>query len=732
MNSYHFRVLIFICILLSLFIYAYSPAFSLQFRAEQWAIYDYYLQIPFPSSIEEWFYIAFWTPFRDYRFIPLAYIWNYLEVVLFQVNFSLYTALSLSLYFLNAVLLAFLAKRYANGFSATFWVALIMALFLPSALEIATWSFFSYKLFQVTLVLTAILLLEHSLTENKPWIKALSISVMFLSTLFYEAMVPILVLFALRMVWKRWYQWPWALVCFLFLVIYAFLSWYFEQQASTFGVQGNNTVIPSVSTIIASAKPWIWQDWVLANSGIYVEFKENTYYAVMHLIDPTEVRLLLVVFGWAAVLSGIYWRRVNWKSVVWLFSLLFACSLPVLIGRTATNGIDYLSGFSMYNYHAVIFLSGIVSIVVSSGWEKVSIVASSGWKEQKLHVWRHRISIIGFILLSLAWITSTRHGVDNYLQVNVFHTRLMNLTADIIKNTERTIVPLAKTTPYNTTALPPTLNFFYSALHLVHGKRISSSMPDDTNFFVFNDQMIDAARKNREIGFRKILDIHDELYQNLVRLCTDISNNTTRVIIPRDIGLIGFPKELLRICGDRVSPVGPDTDFFILDRHISSIIYQNPRMDFSDLLARHDEINKKENVPVSSVKANKLSHVQHPLAYLTDNRLDTIWSSISQDSPNKINLIFDLGSNFSTKGLSWRTRGMEAFYAPDDVVVMGSVDGLSWLLLGKFHGSPAIDTEYSINWDPILVRYIQVSAPARLNPVLGDFMLQIAEVLVKR
>jgi len=75
---------------------------------------------------------------------------------------------------------------------------------------------------------------------------------------------------------------------------------------------------------------------------------------------------------------------------------------------------------------------------------------------------------------------------------------------------------------------------------------------------------------------------------------------------------------------------------------------------------------------------------------------------------------------------------MEVFYAPDDVVVMGSVDGLSWLFLGKFHGSPAIDTKYSINWDPILVRYIQVSAPARLNPVFGGFMLQIAEVLVKR
>jgi hypothetical protein len=476
---------LFFGLLIVLFIWAYWPAYQLQFRVEQWAIYDYYQSLPYPASIEEWGHIAFWTPLGDYRFIPLAYLWNYLEFKLFDLNFAWYTTLSLGLYALNAALLGWLAYLYNKGQTAAFWLTTVFALFLPSAMEIAIWTFFSYKLFQLTLMTMALIMLEKGITQRSSIYVLFSIVICFISTLFYEALALFLGYWILRISYSKLStRTALNFICLLLMVLYLSSTWFFAQFPNLFGV--SPIAIPEANPmrVLESLYQWIKYGWLLDNLGFGVEFRENARFITMHLLSPRKIHLLFVLLLWFSLLCSIRWTAVSWRQIG-LFSILLGLStILILGGRTATNGPDYLSHFSMYNYNAITFISPILGTIFSSTW------ANSNSSNL-----RTKIALLSLSLLTILWINTIRNGIETYIRSESIHISLMRLSNEIINSTNLPIVVVASKGPFEI----PGLNLLFHALHLVHGEIISNEVEKLPSIYI-DDDAIKLLRNNPQIS----------------------------------------------------------------------------------------------------------------------------------------------------------------------------------------------------------------------------------------
>jgi hypothetical protein len=465
--------------------WAYWPAYQLQFRVEQWAIYDYYQPLHYPTSIEEWGQIAFWTPLGDYRFIPLAYLWNYLEFKLFGLNFAWYTTLSLSLYAINAFLLGWLAHLYNKGQIAVFWLTTVFALFLPSAMEIAIWTFFSYKLFQLTLMILALIMLEKGISQRSSIYVLFSILICLISTLFYEALALFLCYWILRISYSK-LQTRLALniICLLLMGLYLSNTWFFSQFPNLFGV--SPIVIPAANPmrVLESLYQWIKYGWFLDNLGFWLEFRENDRFITIHLLGPRKIHLLFVLLLWITLICVIRWSAVSWKQMGFFSILLGLGTILILGGRTATNGPDYLSHFSMYNYNAIVFISPILGTIFSSAWSNTS--------SNKI---RTKLTIISLSLLTMLWINTIRNGIETYIRSDSIHTSLMRLSNEIINSTKLPIVVVASKGPFEI----PGLNLLFHALHLVHGEIISNEDEKIPAIYI-DDDAIKLLRDNPQIS----------------------------------------------------------------------------------------------------------------------------------------------------------------------------------------------------------------------------------------
>lgn len=471
--------------LIVLFIWGYWPAYQLQFRVEQWAIYDYYNSLPYPISIAEWGHIAFWTPLGDYRFIPLAYLWNYLEFKLFGLNFAWYTTLSLSLYALNALLIGWLARLYNRGQDASFWLTLVFALFLPSAMEIAIWTFFSYKLFQLTLMILALIMLEKGISQRSTIYVLLSILVCFISTLFYEALTLFLGYWILRIYFSN-LKTRSALnfLCILLMGLYAFNTWFFAQFPNLFGVSPIAIPTTSPTRILESLYHWIKYGWLLDNLGFRLEFRENSRYITMHLLGPRKIHLFFVLLLWITLVCSIRFSAVLWRQVGLLGILLILSTVLILGGRTATNGPDYLSHFSMYNYNAIVFISPILGTIFSSAWTNIN---SNNIRTQ--------LAILSLSLLTVLWINTIRNGIETYTRSESIHISLMRLSNEFINDTQLPITVVTSKGPFEI----PGLNLLFHALHLVHGDRIGNKTEGSPSIYI-DDSAIKLLRDNPQIS----------------------------------------------------------------------------------------------------------------------------------------------------------------------------------------------------------------------------------------
>jgi len=479
------NALFFIGLLIVLFIWAYWPAYQLQFRVEQWAIYDYYQSLHYPASIKEWGHIAFWTPLGDYRFIPLAYLWNYLEFKLFGLNFAWYTTLSLSLYAFNALLLGWFAYLYNKERTAAFWLTTVFALFLPSAMEITIWTFFSYKLFQMTLIIMALIMLEKGITKRVSMYVLFSILICFISTMFYEALALFLGYWILRISCSTLKaRLALNLLCILLIGLYLFGAWFFEQFFNLFGASPIAIPVENLMQVLESLYQWIKYGWFLDNLGFWLEFRENTRYITLHLLGPQKIHLLFVLLLWITLICAIRWSAVLWRQIG-LFSILLGLStVLILVGRTATNGPDYLSHFSMYNYNAIVFISPILGTIFSSAWTN-----------SNANNIRTKLTILSLSLLTVLWINVIRNGIETYIKSESIHISLMRLSNEIIKSTKLPIVVIANKGPFEI----PGLNLLYHALHLVHGDRVSDKIESLPNIYI-DDSIINLLRDNPQIS----------------------------------------------------------------------------------------------------------------------------------------------------------------------------------------------------------------------------------------
>ena len=485
LEKIHARELSLFCLLIVLFLWSYWPAYHLQFRVEQWAIYDHYKSLPFPASLAEWGRIAFWTPLADYRFIPLAYIWNFFEFKLFGVHFGWYTTLSLALYAINAILVAWLARLYANGLIAAFWMTLVFALFLPSAMEIAIWTFFSYKLFQISFILCALILLEMGIIKNRFSYLLFSLVLCFISTLFYEALVLFLGFWIFKIALSKIKSKK--ILTFIgisFAISYGILSWFFAQISSSFDI--SPIFIPQVTLEKASHTLYLWikYGWILNNTGLFLDFREGARFVTFHLLAPLKIHLISTILLWLILIGCVKWLKVPWKKVGVLFLFLGLGTILILIGRASTNAEDYLSRFSMYNYIPIIFISPILGLIFSSGWSV-----------HKAMSMQNKLTICSLCLLMLLWVNAIRTAVETYVKADAVHISLMYLTETLIKGNNLQLVVTATNGPFEI----PGLNLLYSALHLMHGDRAINQL-DSLPAFLLDNNAVEVVRKNPNIS----------------------------------------------------------------------------------------------------------------------------------------------------------------------------------------------------------------------------------------
>jgi hypothetical protein len=477
----HGKELSLFCLLIVLFLWAYWPAYHLQFRVEQWAIYDHYKSLPFPASLAEWGRIAFWTPLGDYRFIPLAYIWNYFEFKLFGVHFGWYTTLSLALYAINAILVACLARLYAKGPIAAFWMTLVFALFLPSAMEIAIWTFFSYKLLQISIILCALRLLEMGIIKNRFSYLLFSLVLCFISTLFYEALVLLLGFWICKIALSKIKAKKILTFIGISLAIsYGILSWFFAQISSSFDI--SPIFIPQVTLEKACHTLYLWikYGWVLNNTGLLVDFREGDRFITFHLLTPLKIHLIGAILFWYALLSSVNWRKVPWGKIGMLSLLLILSTILILAGRASTNVEDYLSRFSMYNYIPIVFISPILGLLFSSGWATQISMAI-----------QNKLALGSLCLLMLLWVNVIRTGVETYVKADAVNISLMQLSEAVIKGNNLQLAVTATNGPYEI----PSLNLLYSGLHLMHGDRVINQL-GSLPALLIDDYAVEMVRKN--------------------------------------------------------------------------------------------------------------------------------------------------------------------------------------------------------------------------------------------
>lgn len=276
--------------------------------------------------------MAFWTPFHDYRLLPLAYLLHYFEYVLFNGNQKLFVIFSLVLYQINALLCGLLVTQLLSRDHNQTIITFGLISFLPAALEVTVWSFFSYKLLQITFCLTSLILLEKALYKEQHTPIIIAFLLIFLSSLFYEATVLVIAFHGLRVLLKKRAWWPYFGLSILLIIFYFFLWAYFESVVAEIGLTHNLSSAIDIAIFVESAYNWVLNSWLLGNSGLELSFENSQAYSKFITVTPSALRLAIIILAWALLLLSLDLERVALGSICILFSVLVLLSIPE-IGR---------------------------------------------------------------------------------------------------------------------------------------------------------------------------------------------------------------------------------------------------------------------------------------------------------------------------------------------------------------------------------------------------------------
>lgn len=366
-----------------LFAVAHYQARDITFRVEQWDVYYFYANNTFSLfSARDWIVLAFWTPFNDFRFIPLAYLFNFAEYCVFRNNNVYYLIFSCSLHMLNCLLAAVLVKKFLGAKSTTAALA-AFALFLlfPSKVEIVIWTFFGYKLFHLTLILAALIFFEDYLEKNSAIYCYVSVASLFLSFLIYESSLPI----GLAMLGRLYFYKSAASdvnknrylgVMLRFYAAYLILFLVACEKVPPYLAM---TLQPIVyNDYISSAYYWVKNGWILANSGVPLMFVDKKLWVFFLPVMEQWVLITTVVLSWGVLFASIGYRALRAEKTLYFAAVLAGGTMLVLLGRTATNGEYYLGCMSIYQY----FPSAMLAIMLGYAIAVTVVNPERRWKKR--------------------------------------------------------------------------------------------------------------------------------------------------------------------------------------------------------------------------------------------------------------------------------------------------------------------------------------------------------------
>lgn len=700
----------------TLFWYIYWPSLDFSFRAEQWSFLEYYETIVNPNSYSSWLEVAFWTPFHDYRLLPLAYLLHYIEYVLFDGNHKLFNIFSLALYQINALICGILvAQLMRRGFSQIIITFTVVSL-LPAALEITVWSFFSYKLLQVTILLSSLILLEKGLEKGSHVLVALSFILIFLSTLFYEATILVLAFHGFRVFYKNPKWWGYLFLSFSLLILYL-ISWhYFRSVAQNLGITHNLNINIDYIVFFESAINWISQSWILANSGLKLHFISHQAFSQFVTLPPSTIELLLIISALTLLFLSLELEKKMVNAILILLCILILVSAPVLIGRTITNGADYLSGFSMYAYHGVIFLGSSFSIFLGTRTNKES---------QKVF-YKKILRSSSLVIFLLLWSTSLKESLVSYTNTNNLQNRLINTVSTLITKTNSDVIVTARNTPFNTSATD--INFFYSALKFLHPEKIFKNTEGlDSNIIVVDNSMVNFLIEKNDAGYEDLLNYQKVTDDFIIKSCEKVStNNGIRTIISSSVSKF-LSGEVKKNCLNNQSQEN-NSDIFVIDLNGYSKTRDVKNFVLEIFLEENYKKWNTKRDPILELYANVPSHPAHPEIYLFDDSLNSNWSTVLSDNRTEIELKIYFPNKRSIKKVTLHPRDINDNFFVQNFDILTTDKSGNHIHLGTLSNIKDTKSPASLEWVPDNIDNIIMRSDTVESKYGNKYGLQISEI----
>jgi len=487
----------FVAMAFVLYAVAYYPSWRMPFRVEELDIYYFYATQPFnPLSATDWGRMAFWTPFYDFRMLPLAYLWNFALFKVVGPSFVAYWLISVALDLVNAALLARWvgARLSANARPGvqlgapiqpsriqTGWIAAAFFLLFPAKHEIVLWTFFTYKLVHTGLVLGTLILFEEFFRTHKRTHLIWGLALMFLSWFFYETSLPLGFALVLGMLLFGGFSRREVLrtVAVLAIPYIAYAALYLLAKRHIPPLYGH--AVPSLERASLEAmwlalRAWVWHGMFLANSGLplYADSAKLVSTLAM-VVRPSLFWGLLVVGFWTSFMALMRWRRAPWRSIAYALGLMVLLNALVLVGRAATNDTPYLAHMSMYQYIPTLVLAAIVGMLAETS------LSESTWSACVADSPARRRLLVATttLCLTLLW-SSSAVAVRSYVSAQ---KPLMDILQDVER---RCAVPGARIAAANyrlpftpDTPLMPPEDHSFRAFSLLGKNCVAPPSPDE-------------------------------------------------------------------------------------------------------------------------------------------------------------------------------------------------------------------------------------------------------------
>ncbi|MGH2370294.1 MAG: hypothetical protein ACRDI2_19135, partial [Chloroflexota bacterium] len=286
------------------------------------------------------------------------------------------------------------------------------------------------------------------------------------SWLFYEASLPIAFALPIRMVLSGHSFTSQEKRKVLLILGVALTSYGVFYLAAARWVPGMYNLVQQIprqqtdlSTFFVSLWRWALDGVLLGNSGLPLTSVTYPYHLGVRVITDPAI-LLIVSVVWAVLLLQLWWRPFPFRDLAYLGAVAGAGSVLVLIGRTMTNGPNYLQGFSIYQHFPTLMLAAML-----------------GYLTDRSMVMRKRIVVAVLLVCTLLGISS-RLAVGEYMYAQEPLIQALAAVDQALRShPEGQLYVGDIRLPFAPTWSIPSAEHSYHAFHLLHGDRIIRYRP---------------------------------------------------------------------------------------------------------------------------------------------------------------------------------------------------------------------------------------------------------------